>query len=208
MTSMTAQAGLLDNEIVALVMRRHPINGDVKGAKMEFKSQYKHPLWQKKRLEALNDKKFTCERCYDDSSQLHVHHKQYFKGRMIWEYSLSELEVLCFSCHEEAHSNKDIFQLVASRLKSDSLVDAAALLCGFYTTERGPNKIENDAIADSLKDNFFYQIGVLSQSASRINNIDAIIELASKLKEMCDCGGVVSIDLPAPAISDIREVDF
>lgn len=76
-------------------------------ADISWKDQYKHPLWQKKRLEALEVAGFSCEHCDDSESQLHVHHKQYFKGRRIWEYELSELSVLCEACHEEAHQLND-----------------------------------------------------------------------------------------------------
>lgn len=75
-------------------------------AKTEWGAQYKHPNWQKKRLEALEAAGFECSYCGDKDTTLHVHHKRYFKGRKAWEYELAELEVLCEPCHECAHEVK------------------------------------------------------------------------------------------------------
>lgn len=74
---------------------------------MEWKDQYKHPLWQKKRLEALEYFGFECSDCGSSDSQLHVHHVRYKKGAKIWDYAVTELAVLCDVCHEDAHKAKD-----------------------------------------------------------------------------------------------------
>jgi len=74
---------------------------------MEFKDQYKHPLWQKKRLDVLNAIGFVCEDCGSNDKELHVHHVRYKKNAKIWEYELSELTALCNECHKDAHSSKD-----------------------------------------------------------------------------------------------------
>lgn len=74
---------------------------------MEWKDQYKHPMWQKKRLEALEYFGFECSDCGDKESQLHVHHVRYKKGAKMWEYEVTELSVLCDACHKEAHKAKD-----------------------------------------------------------------------------------------------------
>lgn len=74
---------------------------------MEWKDQYKHPLWQKKRLDALEFYGFACGDCGDTESQLHVHHVRYKKGARIWEYEVTELSVLCSECHKDAHAAKD-----------------------------------------------------------------------------------------------------
>lgn len=72
------------------------------------------PRWQKKRLEALEAAEWRCESCMDDSSTLHVHHKQYFKGREPWEYETEQLAVLCAECHENSHADVDPLQWVSS----------------------------------------------------------------------------------------------
>ena len=74
---------------------------------MNFKDQYKSPLWQKKRLEALEYYGFECSDCGTGSEQLHVHHVRYKRDVNIWDYPVTELSVLCASCHGESHKAKD-----------------------------------------------------------------------------------------------------
>jgi hypothetical protein len=74
----------------------------------EFSDQYKHPKWQKLRLEMLEAAQFECSKCGDTESQLHVHHRHYVKGRKVWDYGRCELEVLCSACHAEEHSLKGL----------------------------------------------------------------------------------------------------
>ncbi len=98
----------------------------------------KDPRWQKKRLEALQEAGFACQICYDSESTLHVHHKQYFKGRDPWEYELAQLGVLCEDCHANEHSQEDPLSLVCSRLAldgPDSRGSMAALIAGFVDAE-------------------------------------------------------------------------
>lgn len=70
----------------------------------DFKKQYEHPLWQKKRLEALEDASWKCDDCHAKDKQLHVHHRTYKKGCKVWEYDLDELQVLCEDCHKKIHA--------------------------------------------------------------------------------------------------------
>lgn len=94
----------------------------------------KDPRWQKKRLEALQASDFCCQVCYDNESTLHVHHKQYFKGREPWEYEIAQLAVLCESCHSSEHETEDELNLVCSYLTMDgpqSRSSAASLVSGF-----------------------------------------------------------------------------
>ncbi len=69
----------------------------------QYSDQYRHPNWQKKRLEVLNEKGFSCELCGDDHELLHVHHKRYLKDKKIWEYTNSDFIVACHSCHDDIH---------------------------------------------------------------------------------------------------------
>ena len=72
-----------------------------------FAAQYKNPMWQKKRLEAMEEAGFECQNCGSKDDQLHVHHKSYIKGRRIWDYGLHELFVLCDECHKNIHKQQD-----------------------------------------------------------------------------------------------------
>ncbi len=73
---------------------------------MNFKEQYQHPYWQKKRLEILDRDEYRCLSCGDMDTQLHVHHKSYDKDCMIWEYDNKNFITLCSQCHKEIHDIK------------------------------------------------------------------------------------------------------
>lgn len=83
---------------------------------LSYYAQLKHPKWQRKRLEVLEAAGFSCVRCSDADSTLHVHHKRYVKGRMAWEYANAELAALCEACHgyehEEEESRKHLLSLL------------------------------------------------------------------------------------------------
>lgn len=61
---------------------------------------YRHPLWQKKRLEILELDEFKCRFCCSEENELQVHHRYYVPGRMPWEYPYFALITLCRKCHE------------------------------------------------------------------------------------------------------------
>jgi DNA-directed RNA polymerase subunit M/transcription elongation factor TFIIS len=69
--------------------------------------QYSHPKWQKKRLEILEYDNYTCQKCGDKESTLHVHHTFYEKERMMWEYERGHLITLCDKCHKVTHAHLD-----------------------------------------------------------------------------------------------------
>jgi hypothetical protein len=101
--------------------------------KTDFKSQYLHPLWQKRRLEMLQAAGFKCPRCTDMETTLHVHHKHYVKGRKVWEYADDELEVLCEPCHEGAHQVKSEATALMAGLDPDIWADTSDLLTGWFS---------------------------------------------------------------------------
>lgn len=65
-----------------------------------YKEKLLDPRWQKKRLEIFERDKWTCRRCGDRESTLHVHHLRYHKGKEPWEYEDRILLTLCDDCHE------------------------------------------------------------------------------------------------------------
>ena len=94
----------------------------------------KDPRWQKKRLESLEKASWSCSACGGTEDTLHVHHKQYFKGREPWEYETGQLEVLCEKCHEEAHDEKDLLLIATSFVDAngaDSRTSVASLVAGY-----------------------------------------------------------------------------
>ena len=75
--------------------------------KLTYIQQLRHPNWQRRRLEVLNQSGFMCQRCMATENTLHVHHKQYLKDRLAWEYEDEELIVICESCHKAEHEHLD-----------------------------------------------------------------------------------------------------
>lgn len=69
----------------------------------EYLNLLQRPEWQRKRLERLEIAGWECENCGSKENQLHVHHKQYFKGRKPWEYDNDQLQILCHKCHDLNH---------------------------------------------------------------------------------------------------------
>lgn len=133
----------------------------------------KDPRWQKKRLEALQSADFKCQACYDSEQTLHVHHKQYFKGREPWEYEVMQLAVLCESCHSAQHESEDVLNLTCSYLPvygPFSRETIAALVSGYA-------RLGKPVMA---YDPFAYYAGMLCSNIFAINvtNIHDLIELA------------------------------
>lgn len=92
--------------------------------KLSYAEQLRHPNWQRKRLEVLERASFKCEKCFDGESTIHVHHKQYFKGRMAWEYDAKELSALCESCHQYEHLDVEQRAAIMARLALDGPLSA------------------------------------------------------------------------------------
>lgn len=77
-------------------------------AYMSYAQQLRHPNWQRRRLERLAVADFQCDNCGAIDITLHVHHPRYVRGRMAWEYSDDELQVLCEGCHGEHHAAEEV----------------------------------------------------------------------------------------------------
>lgn len=137
--------------------------------KISFSAQYKHPLWQKKRLEALENAGFSCQRCYDQESTLHVHHKRYVKGRMLWEYTDLELEALCESCHEEAHAEKELLNQILVSIPSEGVGAIASIVAGYCSHASGPAGACSDLtdIRDTLSSHHLDAIGAIAAMIER-----------------------------------------
>lgn len=80
-----------------------------------YAEKLKDPRWQKKRLETLSERDWTCEQCGSTTETLNVHHNFYLKDREPWDYETAQLSVLCEQCHE-LHHKEDYFAEAASRL--------------------------------------------------------------------------------------------
>lgn len=104
--------------------------------KLTYSEQLKHPNWQKLRLEVLSGANFKCSVCDDKETTLHVHHKQYIKGRLAWEYEASNFEVLCEICHEQAHLSKSELNHILALIPSSEIPAISDLLLGWSSKWR------------------------------------------------------------------------
>lgn len=73
---------------------------------LTYEEQLKHPMWLKKRDAVLDRYGHQCFRC-GSTFNLNVHHLSYQKGKLAWEYPLSNFVVLCKDCHCKVHANKN-----------------------------------------------------------------------------------------------------
>ena len=76
--------------------------------KVSYYELLKHPKWQKRRLEVLQEAGFRCEKCGAEDATLHVHHAYYEKGLAPWDYPAQSLHNLCENCHKRAQDRADL----------------------------------------------------------------------------------------------------
>lgn len=115
----------------ALPLCFEPGMTEMQMAKMSYADQLRHPNWQRKRLEVLERYGFSCCACGSKEKTLHVHHKQYIKGRMAWEYELENFEALCEDCHKATHNDKERLESIIAQYPSEMYGMLADLLVGF-----------------------------------------------------------------------------
>jgi hypothetical protein len=77
----------------------------------EFWDQYKHPEWQKKRLEVIEKAGFKCQDCGATGKTLNVHHSLYLRDRKVWDYPIALLRCLCEECHEVRHRHLNVIRM-------------------------------------------------------------------------------------------------
>ncbi len=161
--------------------------------KINYAQKLLDPRWQKKRLEVLEQADWSCEMCGDSESTLHVHHKQYIKGRDPWEYSRGQLVVLCRLCHGNHHDKgEDVLALVSSFAGMDgpgSRNECAMLLAGFL----GLAGFENESPAALA----MFKIGRLAYEMAKLRGRGAITgqEIAASISgEMDELGRSLSYE--------------
>lgn len=66
---------------------------------MTYSELLQHPFWQQKRLRILERDKFTCRRCSDKLTTLHIHHLWYTPDTFPWDYEDDALITVCDLCH-------------------------------------------------------------------------------------------------------------
>lgn len=119
-----------------------------------YMEKLKDPRWQKKRLEILNRDNWTCQRCHDTETTLHIHHKRYLPGKEPWDIPNDLLITLCEDCHEgEKEGWKEHIGCLADALKENFLSDDLyALAMGFlYLHIEQDPKTTADTLGWALK---------------------------------------------------------
>lgn len=145
---------------------------------MTYAETLKDPRWQRKRLEMLQSANFECNCCGANDKTLHVHHRQYFKGRMVWDYGSNELDVLCEDCHKEEHAYLDGLKTLLSEVGAH---EAFALLAGFH---HHSDWVDADNISDGRDSNpLVYAAGFIAWMVQHlsIDDMDKVASFASSL---------------------------
>ncbi len=135
----------------------------------DYSKKLLDPRWQKLRLEVMQANYFLCEECGDGESTLHIHHKEYFKGREPWEYDIKQLACICESCHKDHHSNDDFLKLVCS-----------------YAPLDGPANRSEIAFLIAAHLNFDYQTVLKASDYEDCPFTKAAYEAGNKIREILD----------------------
>lgn len=69
--------------------------------KLSYYELLKDPRWQRKRLEVMQECRFTCEECDATDKTLNIHHTYYLKDRDPWDYPYHALRCYCEDCHKK-----------------------------------------------------------------------------------------------------------
>ena len=130
----------------------------------DYKSQYLHPKWQKRRLEILEAAGYQCQTCDDTEKTLHVHHKRYIKGRDVWDYADDDLEVLCADCHKHEHWQRDELNKMVSTMCSEQVADLLCIIAGMksYALEIADDELNNWRSLNSNAVEVGYIVGSLT----------------------------------------------
>jgi len=140
---------------------------------MTYAEKLKDPRWQKRRLEILNRDQWTCQKCKDKDSTLHVHHRYYVFGCEPWEVPDEALVTVCFVCHEEEEG-------IAKEAKSKLLT--VFLNAGFFYTDiQEPfSLLLEDALKALGKDDFDFLITRIALSKQLRSDVIDLIQKERK----------------------------
>lgn len=137
-------------------------------SKMTYAEQLKHPNWQRRRLERLDDAGWECEDCGDTEKSLHVHHRRYVKGRMAWEYDDIELAVLCETCHDRAHASQKLLEELISTAPSVVVDLCIGIVSGYmYADCELSEELE---LRCRVGREPYFEVGVAAQTLTLLNN--------------------------------------
>lgn len=93
-----------------------------------YQTKLQDPRWQKNRLLVLERDGWSCTKCEDDSTTLHVHHIKYESGKEPWDYPLSNFVTLCADCHREVELLKNDNEIDEILLHKDCWADGTTTM--------------------------------------------------------------------------------
>lgn len=127
----------------------------------DYNGLLKHPKWQRKRLEIMQRDNFTCIKCKDTETTLHIHHKSYEYNKKPWEYEDDNLITLCEDCHG-----------LIEYIKKQSISDEAVKILKINNTDK---KLFITSCVDGIKfyekciDEFKFSLGLTFILMDEIN---------------------------------------
>ena len=68
-------------------------------ANTTYSERLSDPRWQKRRLEIFQRDNWKCQGCNNCTTQLEVHHVDYYANKKPWEYPDDMLITVCHTCH-------------------------------------------------------------------------------------------------------------
>ena len=110
-----------------------------------YAEKLRDPRWQRRRLERLASKAWTCQDCGDQSRELHVHHAFYEPRRDPWDYPDRALLVLCNGCHISRHMHqKNILEFIG-QLEPEKVLAVEWFIAGLFgiDVEQAERKVEH-----------------------------------------------------------------
>ena len=88
---------------------------------MTYEEKLQTREWKEFREHVLEVKGFECENCRCTTERPHIHHKGYIRGREPWDYDVSEVQVLCGTCHDTIHKRRKEFEALFDSLQPETL---------------------------------------------------------------------------------------
>ncbi len=141
-------------------------------SKSTYSELLKHPLWQRKRLEILDERGFECEYCGDKEKTLHIHHSYYERGLKPWDYPNESLHVLCENCHEIAQESLTILHRLIGRMSLSEIDELLGFAIGKYAKKNPGELVEiyNSDVLDGVAEVFATNTGLVLSTVADGDN--------------------------------------
>lgn len=95
-------------KLIRRLLRRSFSAQEIKEIERRKRKEYYNRLledkrWKEFRLKVLSERGCSCEYC-GSTEIIQIHHTEYVKGRLPWEYDIKDMRVLCKRCHQRIHN--------------------------------------------------------------------------------------------------------